>query len=156
MTLTPRMKDEKVSDPVYEAKDQRNILIRIGEKILTIFATVVLWIFIALTLHHKLFAESNASLLRVWWIMALAFVIAVLLMVAWQFYNWFRYHNKARRRDFRRQTLAEVGKLYGISAINMARLQKVRNVAVVECRDHHYYYCIDGERPIEIRMLSKG
>ncbi len=149
------MNDEKVSEPVYETKDKRNILIRIGERVLAILATVVLWIFIAVTLHNKLFVDFNPSLSRVLWIIALAFVGAVLIMGGWQFYNWFRYHNKARRKEFRRQTLEEVGNLYGISAINMARLQDIRSVAVVEFKDHRYYYCINGEAPIEIRMLRK-
>ena len=73
----------------------------------------------------------------------------------WQFYNWILYRGKDRRREFRRQSFEEVGNLYGISATDMAYLQDVRKAAVVQFHDNRYYYCIDGEKTIEIGMLRK-
>ncbi len=148
-----RMNHEGVKEPVYEAKDKQNWLVRIVEKVIAVVGTVILWIFMAWTLYQKLFVDVTPALLQVLWILVLALVGAVLLMGLWQAYNWFRYHKKARRKAFRKQSLAELGNLYGISDLNMLRLQEIRNVAVVEFKNHRYYYCIAGEPPIEIGML---
>ena len=141
--------------PIYEATHKRHLLIRIIENILSITFTIVLWLFIIITLYNKLYVNTNAGLLHTLTIMALIVIASILLIILWQFYNWLRFHRKKRRKDFPQQTLAEVGRLYGISAENMERLQQIRNVAVVEFRNHRYYYCIAGESPIEIGMLRK-
>ena len=141
--------------PIYEAKNKRHLLIRIIENILSLAFTIVLWLFIIITLYNKLYVNTNAGLLHTLTIMTLVVIASILLIILWQFYNWLRFHRKKRRKDFPQQTLAEVGRLYGISAENMERLQQIRNVAVVEFRNHRYYYCIAGESPIEIGMLQK-
>jgi poly-beta-1,6-N-acetyl-D-glucosamine biosynthesis protein PgaD len=141
--------------PIYEAKNKRHLLIRIIENILSLAFTIVLWLFIIITLYNKLYVNTNASLLHTLTIMTLVVIASILLIILWQFYNWLRFHRKKRRKDFPQQPLTEVGRLYGISAENMERLQQIRNVAVVEFRNHRYYYCIAGESPIEIGMLRK-
>jgi hypothetical protein len=141
--------------PIYAAKDDRHFLIRWGEKLLAVLSTIVLWGFLSVTLYRKLFVEANESLQLVLAILLLGLVISVLLLGSWQLYNWARYRKKTRRQEFRRQTLAEEGVLYGISESNMARLQDIRKAAVVEFRQHRYYYCIDGEEAIEIGMLNR-
>lgn len=154
--MTARMKDRQGKiEPVYVVADKRFWLLRLLEKIVVILSTIILWGFIVLTLYHKLFVDINSSLTQVLAVMIVAFAAVVLLLGGWQFYNWFRFHKKARRRAFKQQSLAEVGSLYGISADNMERLQSIRNVAVVEFKNHRYYYCIAGEEPIEIGMLRK-
>lgn len=141
--------------PIYEANHKRYLLIRIMESILSVVCTIILWFFIVITLHNKLFINPNSSLQHTLTILALVFIVSIILLLLWQFYNWLRFHRKKRRKDFPQQTLAEIGRLYGISADNMERLQQIRNVAVVEFRNHRYYYCIAGEAPIEIGMLRK-
>ena len=141
--------------PIYAARDDRHFLIRWGEKLLAVLSTLVLWVFLCVTLYYKLCVEVSESLLLVLAILLLGLVVSVLLLGSWQFYNWARFHKKTRRQEFRRQTLEEVGALYGISATDMAKLQDVRKAAVVECRQHRYYYCIDGEAAIEIGMLNR-
>lgn len=143
------------ASPIYDVKHKRHFLIRICEKLLSLICTIILWIFISQTLYNKLFIHANDSLQRTLVILALVIAASVLLLVLWQLYNWLRFRKKTRRKAFPQQSLAEVGKLYGISANNMERLQQIRNVAVVEFRDHRYYYCIAGETPIEIGMLRK-
>ena len=140
--------------PIYAVNDDRNFLIRWGEKIFTLIATLVLWCFLAMTLYNKLYVESGESLWQVLEILAIGFIFSAFLLGFWQFYNWFRYHGKARRKEFRRQSFEEVGKLYGISSSDMAYLQDVRKAAVVQFKDHRYYYCIDGEKSIAIGMLN--
>ena len=71
------------------------------------------------------------------------------------FFIWFLYHGKERRREFPRQSIAEVGNLYGISSPNMEKLQSIRQAAVIQFKDHKYYYCMTGEPPIEIGMLRE-
>ncbi|SHK85812.1 hypothetical protein SAMN05216582_12110 [Selenomonas ruminantium] len=149
------MDRDAVKEPVYEAKDKQNRLVRIVEKVIAVVATIALWVFLVLTLYHKLFVDVTPSLIRVLWILARSLGGAVLIMGVWQSYNWFRFHKKARRKEFKRQSLADLGSLYGISAQNMERLQEIRSVAVVEFKNHRYYYCIAGEAPIEIGMLRK-
>ena len=146
---------ELKQSPVYDAKNKRALPIRLLEKFLSIICTAILWIFIIITLYNKLYVNANNSLLHVFSILALFFIAAVLILGLWQFYNWFRFHNQKRRKEFPQQSLDEVGKLYGISARNMERLQQIRNAAVIEFRNHRYYYCIAGEAPIEIGMLRK-
>lgn len=141
--------------PIYAAKDDRHFLIRWGEKLLAVISTLVLWVFLGVTLYYKLFVEANESLQLVLLILLLGLILSVLLLGSWQLYNWGRYRKKTRRQEFRRQTMEEVGNLYGISATNMARLQDIRKAAVVEFRQHRYYYCIDGEEAIEIGMLNR-
>jgi len=150
-----KMDFSEQQSPIYEAKNKRHLLIRIIENILSLAFTIVLWLFIIITLYNKLYVNTNASLLHTLTIMTLVVIASILLIILWQFYNWLRFHRKKRRKDFPQQTLAEVGRLYGISAENMERLQQIRNVAVVEFRNHRYYYCIAGESPIEIGMLRK-
>lgn len=146
---------ERKKEPVFDARNRRSLLVRALEKLVAICATIILWMFLTMTLYNKLYVEANDSLLHVALIMVLALALTVLLLGLWQFYNWFRYHNKGRRKEFKPQSLEEVGLLYGISLGNMERLQEIRNVAVVEFKNHRYYYCIDGEEPIEIGMLRK-
>jgi len=150
-----KMDFSEQQSPIYEAKNKRHLLIRIIENILSITFTIVLWLFIIITLYNKLYVNTNAGLLHTLTIMALIVIASILLIILWQFYNWLRFHRQKRRKDFPQQTLAEVGRLYGISAENMERLQQIRNIAVVEFRNHRYYYCIAGESPIEIGMLRK-
>ena len=151
-----RMNHEAIKEPAYEAKDKQNWLVRIVEKLIAVVATVVLWVFLGLTLYYKLFVDITPALMRVLWILVMALGGAVLLMGLWQSYNWLRFHKKARRKAFKRQSLAELGSIYGISDINMLRLQEIRSVAVVEFKNHRYYYCIEGAPPIEIGMLRKA
>ena len=141
--------------PIYEANHKRYLLIRIIESILSIACTIILWLFVIITLYNKLYVHKNANLQHTLILMAIAIIAAISLMILWQFYNWLRFHRKKRRKAFPQQPLAEVGRLYGISADNMERLQQVRNAAVVEFRNHRYYYCIAGEAPIEIGMLRE-
>jgi poly-beta-1,6-N-acetyl-D-glucosamine biosynthesis protein PgaD len=148
-------KDSDKQSPVFEAKHKRSLLVRVLEDIIAIACTIILWFFIVITLYNKLYVNANDNQTNFFIIMALVCVAVVVIMVIWQFYNWFLFHDKKRRKEFPQQSLAEVGELYGISKDNMERLQKIRNVAVVEFRNHRYYYCIDGETPIEIGMLRK-
>ena len=141
--------------PIYARKDDRPLLIRWGEKLFAILATLVMWVFLIWTLYQKLYVDAGEKLWSVLQVLAIGLLFSVALLGFWQFYNWFRFHNKARRREFPRQGLDEVGSLYGISAVDMARLQDVRKAAVVKFRNHRYYYCIDGEESIEIGMLRR-
>ena len=148
-------KDLDNQSPVYEAKHKRPLLVRILEEVFAFVCTIILWFFIIITLYNKLYVNANPEEHHVLIVMALVSVAAIVILAGWQFYNWFRFHNKKRRKEFPTQSLEEVGRLYGISEKNMERLQNIRNVAVVEFRNHRYYYCIDGEDPIEIGMLHK-
>ena len=142
-------------EPVFEAKERQNFIIRVLEQLIAICATIVLWMFLLVAFYNKIYVETNASLEHVGEILLTSFILTVALLGGWQFYNWFRFHNKGRRKEFKPQSLEEVGMLYGISLGNMERLQEIRNVAVVEFKNHCYYYCIDGQNPIEIGMLRK-
>ena len=140
-------------EPIYARNDDRHFLIRWGEKIFAVVATLVMWAFLAFTLYNKLYVEAGESLWQVMSVLGIGLLVSLLLLGGWQFYNWFLYRGKDRRKEFRRQSLEEVGSLYGISATDMAQLQDIRKAAVVQFRDHRYYYCIDGEKFIEIGML---
>lgn len=142
-------------EPVFDAKAKRNFFIRALEELVAIGATIILWMFLLSTLYNKLYVEVNGNLERMVLILLVSFVLTVVLLGGWQFYNWFRYHNKGRRKEFKAQSLEEVGRLYGISLDNMELLQEIRNVAVVEFKNHRYYYCIAGQEPIEIGMLRR-
>lgn len=141
--------------PVFEAGGKRHPVVRLLENLIAVFCTLVMWLFLILTLYNKLYVNANPQEGRVLLTICLAFGAAFLLLGLWQLYNWLRFHKKARRKEFPHQSLAEVGKLYGISGENMERLQEIRKVAVVEFKNHRYYYCIQGQEPIEIGMLRK-
>ena len=142
--------------PIYSANDKRHFLIRWGERIFAIVMTIIMWIFIAITLHNKLYIEVGDGFWHVIDIMVLGGVAAVIVLGIWQWYNWILYHGKSRRKEFKHHSLHEVGALYGISAEDMARLLDVRKAAVVEFRDHRYYYCLDDGVSIEITSLRKN
>ena len=142
-------------EPIYARKDDRHFLIRWGEKIFAVVATLVMWAFLGYTLYNKLYVEAGESLWQVMAILGIGLLVSLLFLGGWQFYNWILYRGKDRRREFRRQSLEEVGNLYGISATDMAYLQDIRKAAVVQFHDNRYYYCIDGEKTIEIGMLRK-
>ena len=155
MRFSLRDSGAAAADPVYETRDSRHVMVRALEKLLAFLGTLLLWAFLLATLYYKLVVESNPQEESVLRIICIALAGSVVILGLWQLYNWLRFRNKARRKEFRMQGLEEVGRLYGISGGNMLRLQEIRSLAVVEFKNHRYYYCTEGQDPIEIGMLRK-
>ena len=123
--------------------------------LLAVVATAVLWVFMTHTLYEELVVYASPALWATIDILVIAFVAALLVLGAWQAYNWLWFRDKRRRREFRWQPLEEVAVLYGVSGSDMAVLQDVRQAAVVEFREGRYFYCVDDHEPIEITVLHK-
>lgn len=84
----------------------------------------------------------------------LAGILILLALSGWQYYNGFLYHGRDRRKAFKRQSLKEVARLYGMKEQDMEMLQSPFQWADVFCRDGIYYYQPEGKEPVRIGMLS--
>ena len=146
----------KQQDFIIDETSHRNKRVVLMERLIAILFTILMWCFLFFDIYSKLFSgaylESSIEMLMLFLIV---FLIVLIVTGGWQFYNWYLYHGKDRRREFPPQSLDEVGTLYGISSPNMERLQSIRQAAVIQFKDHKYYYCVNGEPPIEIVMLRE-
>ena len=147
--------EEPQKSLIIDETSKRNKLLVVLEWLVSVIGTILVWCFLARDIYEKLFSGQYSGSMSMF--ILLLFVMLVIVVVAgcWQFYNWFLYHGKERRREFPRQSIAEVGNLYGISSPNMEKLQSIRQAAVIQFKDHKYYYCMTGEPPIEIGMLRE-
>ncbi len=151
------MTKDREEDPVIYAPEKRSSLLGIIEKILAVIFTVLLWCFLLFYIYSRLFqTESMERTTSMMEFLLLAVGVIFLVEFGWQFYNWFLFHGKDRRREFPAQSLQEVGRLYGITEHHMEELLLVQHMAVVRYEDNKYYYCIEGREPIEIVMLREA
>ena len=110
----------------FEAPYLRSRFVQLLEMLLAVVATAVLWMFMTHTLYEELVVYASPALWATINILVIAFVAALLVLGAWQAYNWLWFHDKHRRGEFRWQSLEEVAVLYGVSGSDMAVLQDVR------------------------------
>lgn len=142
---TMKDKDNK-QDIIIDETSHRNKLVVLLEKLIAVVFTILMWCFLIWHIYSKLFSDVYAdSSMEMLVLLLIVFVIILVVAGSWQFYNWYLYHGKDRRREFPPQPLDEVGELYGISSPNMERLQAIRQAAVIQFKDHKYYYCVEGE-----------
>lgn len=90
--------------------------------------------------------------------MSFLFVVSALIfliMGGWQFYNWYRFHGKDRRKAFKKQPLSEVAALYGMSESDMQIIQSDFRQASVRYQDGRYWYVLPNERSVEIKSLRE-
>lgn len=148
---------DKDKTPIIYAPENRSRWLHILEKLLAGIFTLVLWFWVLRYIYNQLFDATTVSKSVDMMIFLLIATVVIFLVEAfWQFYNWMLFHGKDRRREFPTQGLDEVGELYGISRDHMETLQEIQRAAVVRYEDNRYYYCIEGQDPIEIVMLREN
>ena len=146
----------KNKNPIIYAPERQNRVRYWAERIVSVLLTLAVWFFLLQYIYNQLFAaELAAKTTDIMEFLGLAVLIVLAVEGGWQFYNWFLYHGKERRKEFPQQPLEEVGKLYGISGERMEDLQQIQRVAVVLYDDNRYYYSIEGKELIEIVTLRE-
>ena len=147
--------EEPQKSLIIDETSKRNKLLVVLEWLVSVIGTILVWCFLVWDIYEKLFSGQYTGSMSM--LILLLFVILVIVLVGgvWQFYNWYMFHGKDRRQKFPKQSIAEVGNLYGISQPNMEELQSIRQAAVIQFKNHKYYYCVAGEPPIEIGMLRE-
>lgn len=142
--------------PLIYVPEKRNKFIHKLELIFSFIFTIVLWGGAIKYIYEMLFTAIYINrTINMVLMLLIAFVIVLVIEFGWQFYNWFKFHGPDRRKTFPRQSLKEVGCLYGISEENMEVLQIIQRAAIIRYADNKYYYCIEGYNPIEIKSLRE-
>ena len=147
--------EQTQEEPIIDETNKRNKLVVYLEWLVSVIGTILVWCFLAWDIYVKLFSGQYSGSWSMFILLLFVMLVIILVGGGWQFYNWYLYHGKERRREFPRQSISEVGNLYGISGSNMEKLQAIRQAAVIQFKDHKYYYCVTGEAPIEIGMLRE-
>lgn len=127
------------------------------ETIISLILTVIMWVVLLLYIYYRLFTPENIGrTIDIFEFLLIAAAVILIIGGGWQFYNWFLFHGKDRRQAFPRQSQDVVGSLYGISGEDLTKLQNIQRAAVVRHKDGRYYYCIEGQEPIEITTLREN
>ena len=154
-----RRKREIAKDgrPIIDVGYKRHWLIRWLEKIIILLLDLGLWGFLLYEFYVYFIVGSYRGVaVHTMEGLFLAGILILLVLSGWQYYNWFLFHGKDRRRAFQRQSLAEVARLYGMEEQDMEVLQSSFRRADVFCRDGVYYYQPEGKDPVRIGMLSEA
>ena len=145
----------KDHQPIIVANNGRSSVKIWLEKILSVVLTFALWYILISSIIDKLFITNLDRTILTFAVLGIALALIILIGGMWQFYNWTLYHGKDRRQEFPRQSLEELGQLYGISGENMYKLQEIQSAAVIRFEDGRYYYCMKNHDPIEISALRE-
>lgn len=143
------------SSCIINVNARRNKLVVFTEWGLSIVLTIFLWIVLFQGIINQLLGERLQQTLRMMSFLFIVSVLIFLIMGGWQFYNWYRFHGKDRRKAFKQQPLREVAVLYGMSESEMERIQGNFRQASVRYQDGHYWYVLPGAQSVEIKSLRE-
>lgn len=140
---------------IININSRRNKLVVSAEWGLSVVLTIFLWIILFKGIVNQLLGEKLQQTLGMMSFLFVVSALIFLIMGGWQFYNWYRFHGKDRRKAFKKQPLSEVAALYGMSENDMQIIQSDFRQASVLYQDGHYWYVpLDGQS-VEIKALRE-
>lgn len=126
-----------------------------AEWMVSIALTICLWLVLYQEIASQLLGARRQQSLNMLIFLVVVSAIIFVIMGGWQFYNWYLFHGKERRKAFKKQPLSEVASLYGMSETEMAQMQGDFRQAEVVYAAGRYWYVLPEGRRIEITSLRE-
>jgi poly-beta-1,6-N-acetyl-D-glucosamine biosynthesis protein PgaD len=125
------------------------------EWLVSIALTLLLWVVLYKEIVSQLLGRKLQQTLEMLSFLFVVSLIIFIVMGGWQFYNWYRFHGKDRRKAFKQQPLSEVAALYGMSENDMKIIQGNFRQASVQYQYGRYWYVLPDEQSVEIKSLRE-
>lgn len=125
------------------------------EWLVSIVLTLLLWVVLYKEIINQLLGRGLPRTLGMLSFLLIVSLLIFVVMGGWQFYNWYRFHGKDRRKTFEQQPLSEVAVLYGMSTSDMQIIQGDFRQASVQYQDGHYWYVLPDGQSVEIKALRE-
>ena len=125
------------------------------EWLVSIVLTLLLWVVLYKEIINQLLGRGLPRTLGMLSFLLIVSLLIFVVMGGWQFYNWYRFHGKDRRKTFEQQPLSEVAVLYGMSTSDMQIIQGDFRQASVRYQDGHYWYVLPDGQSVEIKSLRE-